>query len=218
VSAAFTYDVNLDFKQLQLGFMQQAFEKDSNNRNNEASLAVLRKLGAEMKPVSLPDSSVLPLKALSLIMYAEAGAAFDDLTRYNLDDAMVRQDERARPNALRQSRFIPAVEYIMANRHRYRLIQEMDKIFEEVDVILAPTRGSSQLLITNMTGHPVVVVPNGFDEKGRPQSITFIGKLYDEATILEVAHAFQEATGHEDQHPERFLPGSVEAVQASAAD
>jgi Asp-tRNA(Asn)/Glu-tRNA(Gln) amidotransferase A subunit family amidase len=218
VSAAFTYDGNLDFKQLQLGFMQQAFEKDSNNRNNEASLAVLRKLGAEMKPVSLPDSSVLPLKALSLIMYAEAGAAFDDLTRYNLDDAMVRQDERARPNALRQSRFIPAVEYIMANRHRYRLIQEMDKIFEEVDVIVAPTRGSSQLLITNMTGHPVVVVPNGFDEKGRPQSITFIGKLYDEATILEVAHAFQEATGHEDQHPERFLPGSVEAVQASAAD
>ncbi len=213
-SLPFTYYGNVDFTQLSFGFLEDYFEKDTVNFNNDASLEKLRDLGADLQAVSLPDSTTLPVKVLSLIMYAEAGAAFDDLTRYNLDDAMVKQDEKARPNALRQSRFIPAVEYIMANRYRYQLIQEMQALMEKVDVIVAPTQGFHQLLITNMTGHPVVVVPNGFDDKGRPQSITFIGKLYDEATILEVANAFQKATEHEDQHPEYFMQESL--VSASS--
>ncbi|MEK6477350.1 amidase [Catalinimonas sp. 4WD22] len=201
----FNYDGEVDFSNVRFGFLEDYFEEDTVNFNNDASLEKLRSLGANMKAVSMPDSTALPVKVLSLIMYAEAGAAFDDLTRYNLDDAMVRQDEGARPNALRQSRFIPAVEYIMANRYRYQLIQEMEKLMEEVDVIVAPTQGFRQLQITNMTGHPVVVVPNGFDDKGHPQSITFVGKLYDEATILEVAKAFQETTEHDEQHPEYFI-------------
>ena len=218
-SLPFRYDGNVDFSQLRFGFLEESFEKDTANKNNEATLATLRKLGADMQAVSLPDTSDLPLRALSLIMYAEAGAAFDDLTRYNLDDQMVRQDEGARPNALRQSRFIPAVEYVMANRYRYQLIQEMQKMMEEVDVIVAPSRSRDyyQLLITNMTGHPVVVVPNGFDKDGRPQSLTFIGKLYDEATILEVAKAFQEATEYDEQHPEMFLNEPVTALNAEEA-
>ncbi|WPP49270.1 amidase [Catalinimonas niigatensis] len=211
---AFNYDGKIDFSQIKFGFLEEYFEKDTINLNNDATLEKLRALGADMQAVSMPDSTTLPVKVLSLIMYAEAGAAFDDLTRYNLDDSMVKQDEGARPNALRQSRFIPAVEYIMANRYRYQLIQEMQALMEEVDVIVAPTQGFRQLLITNMTGHPVVVVPNGFDDKGRPQSITFVGKLYDEATILEVAKAFQEATEHEEQHPAFFFPDAPTALQA----
>lgn len=215
----FRYDGQIDFSQLSFGFLEESFEKDTINKNNEATLATLRKLGADMQAVSLPDTSDLPLRALSLIMYAEAGAAFDDLTRYNLDDKMVRQDEGSRPNALRQSRFIPAVEYIMANRYRQQLIQQMDSLLQESDVIVAPSRSRDyyQLLITNMTGHPVVVVPNGFDDEGRPQSVTFIGKLYDEATILEVAKAYQEATEHDEQHPEMFIGEPVTALNTEEA-
>jgi len=215
-SLPFRYDGQLDMSQLSFGMLATSFEKDTVNKNNEETLATLSSLGADMKAVSLPDTSALPLRALSLIMYAEAGAAFDDLTRFDKDDLMVRQDEGARPNALRQSRFIPAVEYIMANRYRYQLIQQMEKLMQKVDVIVAPSRSRDyyQLLITNMTGHPVVVVPNGFDDQGRPQSITFIGKLYDEATILEVARAYQQATEYDEQHPEMFLDGAMTAQQA----
>ncbi|MEQ9438283.1 MAG: amidase [Cyclobacteriaceae bacterium] len=210
VDAAFDYDGEVDLASLRFGSVKQYFEDDTvNQENNTQSLEVLQELGADLQAVSLPDSTTLPVKVLSLIMFAEAGAAFDDLTRSNLDDSLVRQDEGSRPNALRQSRFIPAVEYIQANRYRYQLIQAMDSLMQQYDVIVSPTRGFRQLLITNMTGHPVVVVPNGFDEKGHPQSITFIGKLYDEATILEVAHAYQQATDTEEQHPEFFLPQPI---------
>lgn len=210
VEASFAYDGEVDLAALRMGFVEKNFEKDTANQaNNEQALATLRELGANLTSVSLPDSSSLPVKVLSLIMFAEAGAAFDNLTRSNLDDSLVRQDERSRPNALRQSRFIPAVEYIQANRYRYQLIQAMDSLMQQYDVVVTSTRGGSQLLITNMTGHPVVVVPNGFDDEGHPQSITFIGNLYDEATILEVAHAYQQVTDIEDQHPEFFLPEIV---------
>jgi len=210
VDAAFAYDGKIDLSSLRMGMVEKYFEDDTvNQEHNEGVLTTLRELGADLQPVSLPDSSTLPVKVLSLIMYAEAGAAFDNLTRSNLDDSLVRQDERSRPNALRQSRFIPAVEYIQASRYRYQLVQAMDSLMQQYDVVATPTRGGRQLLITNMTGHPVVVVPIGFDDEGHPQSITFIGNLYDEATILEVAHAYQQATDTEDQHPEFFLPEAI---------
>ncbi len=206
----FDYDGEVDLSELRIGTVAKYFEDDTvNQEHNEQALNVLKNLGVDFQPVSLPDSTTLPVKVLSLIMFAEAGAAFDDLTRSNLDDSLVRQDERSRPNALRQSRFIPAVEYIQANRYRQQLIQAMDSLMQQYDVIISPTKGFRQLLITNMTGHPVVVVPIGFDEDGHPVSITFIGNLYDEATILEVAHAYQQATNTEDQHPEFFLPKVV---------
>jgi len=206
----FDYDGEVDLSELRIGTVAKYFEDDTvNQEHNEQALNVLKNLGVDFQPVSLPDSTTLPVKVLSLIMFAEAGAAFDDLTRSNLDDSLVRQDERSRPNALRQSRFIPAVEYIQANRYRQQLIQAMDSLMQQYDVIISPTKGFRQLLITNMTGHPVVVVPIGFDEDGHPVSITFIGNLYDEATILEVAHAYQQATNTEDQHPDFFLPKVV---------
>jgi len=214
----FAYDSEVDLSALRMGFVEKYFEKDTTAQaNNEQALATLREMGADLKPVDLPDSSTLPVKVLSLIMYAEAGAAFDDLTRSNRDDSLVRQDERSRPNALRQSRFIPAVEYIQANRYRYQLIQAMDSLMQQYDVVVTPTRGGRQLLITNMTGHPVVVVPIGFDDEGHPQSITFIGNLYDEATILEVAHTYQQATDTEDKHPEFFLPETIAENQGAGA-
>ncbi|MCK5034109.1 MAG: amidase, partial [Calditrichia bacterium] len=108
------------------------------------------------------------------------------------------------PNVFRAARFIPAVEYIQANRLRYTIIQEMEKIFEKVDVYIAPSFGGNNLLLTNLTSHPCVVLPNGFDEKGSPVSISFIGDLYEEAEILSVAKIYQDATDFHKKHPPLF--------------
>jgi Asp-tRNA(Asn)/Glu-tRNA(Gln) amidotransferase A subunit family amidase len=140
--------------------------------------------------------------ALPLILTVESAAAFDDLTRSGRDDMLVRQIKNAWPNVFRAARFVPAVEYIQANRIRYMLVQEMEKL--EVDVYITPSFGGSNLLLTNLTGHPCVVLPNGFSEAGTPTSITFMGRLFGEADVLSVAKAFQDATDYHQQHPPRF--------------
>ena len=112
---------------------------------------------------------------------------------------MVRQTRNAWPNVFRQARLVSAVEYLQANRVRYLLIQAMARLMSEIDLYVTPSHGES-LLLTNLTGHPCVVVPNGF-EKGLPTSITFTGRLFGEATMLAVAKAYQDATGFHTQHP-----------------
>ena len=112
---------------------------------------------------------------------------------------MVRQIRNAWPNVFRWSRFIPAVEYIQANRLRHIIIQEMAKL--DVDVYVAPSFGGNNLLLTNLTGHPCVVLPNGFNDEGKPVSISFIGRLYDEANLLAVSKAYQDATNFHEKHP-----------------
>jgi len=199
----FNYDGNKDVKALRVGYLQELFTPDSWNwKNDSVSLQVIRELGVEMEPVSLPDS--LPVQALFIILSAEASAAFDDLTRSDRDSLLVRQDARAWPNYFRASRFIPAVEYIQANRWRYLLIQEVYDAFKDYDVIVTPSFGGPQLLITNLTGNPCVVVPNGFNESGSPTSLSFIGNLYQEASLLSLAKAFQEATDFDEMHPEGY--------------
>ena len=101
---------------------------------------------------------------------------------------------------------MPGVEYVQANRLRSRLIEDMQRLFEENDIAayVAPSWHSRNLRITNLTGHPAVVVPTGF-RNGKPVSITFTGRLLDEATILELAHAFQQATSYHRQHPQWLM-------------
>ena len=118
---------------------------------------------------------------------------------------MVQQNQRSRANSLRQARFIPAVEYIQANRHRSILIEKFHKLISQYDVLISPTFGGRQLLLTNLTGHPSICLPNGFDDKGRPTSITLIGNLYDESSIINLAIAFQQATDHEEKYPPLFI-------------
>jgi Asp-tRNA(Asn)/Glu-tRNA(Gln) amidotransferase A subunit family amidase len=132
---------------------------------------------------------------------AEAGAAFDELTRSSKDDLLVRQIKDAWPNAFRLSRFIPAVEYVQANRVRYLIIQDMAKLMNDVDVYVTPSFGGDNLLLTNLTGHPCVVLPNGFTESGTLTSISFMGKLFGEAELLAVAKKYQDATGFHKKHP-----------------
>ena len=117
---------------------------------------------------------------------------------------MVRQVRDAWPNVFRASRFIPAVEYIQANRIRFMLIQELCKLFEQIDIYIAPSFAEDNLLLTNLSGHPCVVLPNGFDQKGNPASISIIGDLFDEGRLLAFANAYQRATTFHKQYPPHF--------------
>ncbi|NIM59742.1 MAG: amidase [Candidatus Aminicenantes bacterium] len=204
IDLPFNWDPSLDLKDIRIGYLKKAFEREykergyANKKNDEASLKVLRSLGVELIPFDLPE---IPVNVLSLIPHAEFAAAFDELTRSNRDDLLVRQTKRSRPNVFRQARLIPAVEYIQANRIRALLMQEMAQKMKGIDVYAAPSFGGSNILLTNFTGHPAVVVPNGFNEKESPTSILFIGNLYEEAKTLRVAKAFQNATDFHLKHP-----------------
>ena len=137
--------------------------------------------------------------------FAEAAAAFSELTLSNQDDLLVRQVERAWPNVFRQSRFIPAVEYIQANRVRTMIMGAMESVMDGVDVFITPSYGPRVLLTTNLTGHPAVTVPHGFDPDNTPTSISFVGKLFAESQLLRVAHAWQMATDYHTRRPPEFV-------------
>jgi Asp-tRNA(Asn)/Glu-tRNA(Gln) amidotransferase A subunit family amidase len=157
------------------------------------SLRVLRDLGVKLVPLKLPAK--YPLGPLRLIIGTEAAAAFDDLTRAGVTEGL-----NSWPETFRQGEFVPAVEYLRANRIRGLVMQEMKETMEQVDLYV----GGNDLLLTNMTGHPTAVLPNGFRKGPRgdlPKSITFTGRLYGEAELLAVAHAYQQATGHHLRHP-----------------
>jgi Asp-tRNA(Asn)/Glu-tRNA(Gln) amidotransferase A subunit family amidase len=158
-------------------------------------------MGLNLIPIELPK---FPTQALSFVLQAEAAAAFDVLTRSNKDDQLVRQVKSAWPNVFREARFIPAVEYINANRARTLLNQKMSELMEKIDVYIIPSFYGDNLLRTNLTGHPCVVVPNGFNKKGRPTSISFVGGLYSDGNTLAVAKAYQQATKWHKQYPSDF--------------
>ncbi len=197
--APFNYDPTINWKKLRIGYLKMEFDSVRFNKTiSDSVLTVLTSLGAKLVPIELPK---LPVEQLHIILSAEAAAAFDDLTRSGKDDSMVRQGKGAWPNSFRSARFIPAVEYIEANRVRYVVIQEMQKLMKDVDVYVAPSFGGSNLLLTNLTGHPCVVLPDGFTKEGTPTSISFIGQLFGEAKLLEVAKAYQDATDFHLKHP-----------------
>ncbi len=199
IDADFNYDSNLNIKKLRIGYLKNDFDSVKTGKEfNDATLSVLRKMGVELIPVELPK---FPVNDMAIILTAEASAAFDDLTRSNRDDLLVRQFKYAWPNIFRSGRFIPAVEYIQANRIRYELIQSMEKLMTKVDVYVAPNFEGDNLLLTNLSGHPCVVLPNGFSKKGTPTSITLIGKLFGEAELLGVAKKIQTATDFHLKHP-----------------
>ncbi len=203
VNMPFAYRPDVDLAKLRIGYLADAFaQEDSGGALNRAVLDVLRALGANLVPIALPDSTVEPL---GLILGVEAAAAFDELTVSGRDSLLVRQVRWAWPNVLRHSRLVPAVEYVQANRERWRLVQAMGELMDDIDVYVSPAFGGHNLLTTNLTGHPCVVLPDGFTGPGEPHSVTFIGRLYDEATLLGVARAFQEATDFHRRHPEAFV-------------
>jgi Asp-tRNA(Asn)/Glu-tRNA(Gln) amidotransferase A subunit family amidase len=194
----FNYRPDVDLSRLRIGYVKSEFDSLKEERAILLqALEDIQRLGARLVPIELPK---YPVNHLTVILSAEAGAAFDGLLRSRKTDLMVRQIKNAWPNEFRLSRFIPAVEYLQANRVRYLIIQEMASLLETVDIYIAPPFGDN-LLLTNLTGHPCVVLPCGFTEEGTPTSLTFIGKLFGEAELLAVARKYQQATGHHLKHP-----------------
>ncbi len=201
IAAPFQYAPMTSLKGMKIGCLDKPFGSDyANKANDVATLETLRKLGATLVPITLPAFNY---GALRLIIGVEGGAAFDELTRNNKDDLMVRQGKNAWPSTFRSARFVPAVEYLQANRIRTKLINEMHEILQKagVDVYMSPTYAGGNLTLTNLTGHPCVVLPNGFTAKGLPTSITFMGQLFNEGKVLAVAKAYQDATDWHKKHP-----------------
>jgi Asp-tRNA(Asn)/Glu-tRNA(Gln) amidotransferase A subunit family amidase len=191
--------------------------RDYDRRYDLAALDKLRAMGVNLIPVELPKN--LHYGAMTALLTAEAAAAFDDLTMSGRDKLLTEQGEEDWPNAFRVARFYPAVEYIQANRARTLAVQQMSALFEQVDVIVAPTNGM-QLVVTNLTGHPAIILPNGLrgDDApkppevdsgeedniggpGTPVSLTFLGGHYEDARLAAFANAYQQATGFHKLHP-----------------
>ena len=184
----------------------------------DAALAVLRnKMGVNLVPVEMPK---LPFGSMVPPLEAEGAAAFDELTRSGRDKLLTGQEPYDWPNQFRVARFYSAVDYIQAMRGRTLAIKAMDELFKQVDVIVTPSQGA-QLLATNLTGQPAIIVPNGLRGKdapeapkmddddfydaggpGTPVSLTFLGGLYSDGRLAAFAHAYQEMTGFEQLHPE----------------
>jgi Asp-tRNA(Asn)/Glu-tRNA(Gln) amidotransferase A subunit family amidase len=210
VSRPFVYPPQLDLAGLRLGYLAADFARDYRGQPQDlATLDWLREQGAELVPIALPD---LPIGSAAFVLSVEAAAAFDELTRSNRDDLLVRQIDDAWPNVFRAARFVPAVEYVQASRLRTLLTGAMVDLFADIDAYVAPSTEGDNLLLTNLTGHPTVVVPNGFAADGGPTSISFIGRPYDEATLLALAARYQQLTGFHRRHPPGFLPSDTAAT------
>ena len=252
--AAFNWDANFDWHTLRVGYLASAFEipervedtmppglypeerekwrKQLKHRKlararavydrsfDLAALDQLRDMGVKLIPVELPK---LPYDAMTSLLNAEAAAAFDQLTMTGSDKLLTQQGPDAWPNLFRTARFYPAVEYIQANRARKLAIEQMATIFRSVDILVAPS-GGEQLVVTNLTGHPAVIQPNGIRGNdapkspavdtgehdniggpGTPVSITFLSNLYQDAKLCAFARAYQRATDFYKMHPDMSI-------------
>ena len=193
----FNWDASADVSRLRVGVVRNVtFDGEAATqakKNHDDAVAVIRSLGVTLVPFELPD---VPLEAIDFIRYAETSAFFDDATRAGLVTQAERGPEDSRrPDEIRAGYFIPAVEFIQANRFRMRVMEQLDRAFGDLDMFI----GSNQPL-TNRTGHPVVSVPNGF-AGGSPTALHLTGKLFGEPEILLLAHAFQGKTNFHLQHP-----------------
>ncbi|WP_268033440.1 amidase [Algoriphagus sp. PAP.12] len=202
IAAAFNYDANLDPKKLKVGYFKPFFETERTSENDKRVLDELRNLGIELHPLEL-KTSVQPGPIVMMLM-VEGAAAFDDLTRLGWDDQLVAQHKNAWPNLFRAARFIPAVEYVNLSRQRTLLIQEMHELMKEYDVVVTPSFGGPQLQITNLTGHPALCMPNGFNDNGSPTSITLLGNLFEEDKLVLLGNYLQKNTDWQAKRPPLF--------------
>ncbi len=205
-SVPFAFNPDFPLSRLRIGYFANLFDADYSGRDaDNAALDALRGTGANLRPVTLETD--LPVGTLTSMLSVEAAAAFSDLTLSNRADELVRQTRNAWPHVFRAARLVPAVEYLQMARARTLLMQQMASVFADYDVIVSPSFSGNILGITNLTGHPCVVLPNAFNpvenqpDRRNPGSLSFIGALDQDAAALRVAHAFQQATDFHQQRP-----------------
>jgi Asp-tRNA(Asn)/Glu-tRNA(Gln) amidotransferase A subunit family amidase len=205
----FNWDAEADLAGLRVGYLRSSFDEDAVEEdpqnpqraardrqtmvNNRAALDTLRGLGVTLAPFDLPD---VPGGAIGFIVGTEAAAGFDVATVNGELDSMRAAPEESRwPDSFRASRFVSAVDYLQANRLRMQIIEQVHEALGDLDLFVG-----SDLGLTNFTGHPEISMPGGFFE-GSPTSLRFTGKLFGEAEMLRLAHAWQAATDYHLQHP-----------------
>jgi Asp-tRNA(Asn)/Glu-tRNA(Gln) amidotransferase A subunit family amidase len=209
VDAPFVWAPDTPMSRFRIGYVKSEIEDVPERLNDEQrksrmemnalmmdAVNVFRKLGAHVEPVSLPD---FPSNALNFILSAEAAASFDELTRRIAGKELTEESLGSWPGTFRASRFIPAVEYIRAQQARTLMMREWDTLMQGCDVILSSNQSAS-LGATNLTGHPSLTMKAGFLE-GRPRPLMLTGRLYDEATMLRIGLAYEQATDWDSMHP-----------------
>lgn len=189
VDRPFNWDGEASLQGLRIGYLQDAFGDDA-DANDLQTLEDLRAMGVDLKPVALPEHA--GMDALQMLLVDEA-AAFDELVQTGRIDMLIQDRDEPEDMLMRVARLIPAVEYLQIHRLRMLMMQGMERALREVDVYVAPHRGSNNTSATSLTGHPAISVPNGFDADGKPGGILFVGKLYGEAEMMTVARAYQDA-------------------------
>lgn len=184
----FVWPEKTDLSKLRVGYVKNSESIDERNE-----LRILREVGVQLIPITLPKE--LPVWELVPMLDVEAATMFDQVTREHITEGL-----NTWPDTFRAAQMIPAVEYVRASRVRSMLIQEMKSVFQKVDLYV----GGRDLGITNLTGHPTVVMPAGFVERNKvklPYSVTMTGDLYSESRLLAVAEAFQAETDFHKQQP-----------------
>lgn len=192
VDRPFLWPSRKPLKELRVGYFE-----DKGAATAEADLKVLRQLGVQLKPITLPWR--LASAIAGIILESEAATVFDDLTR-----AGVQEGIGSWAITFRRARFYTAVDYLRAQRLRTTLMRQMADLFQTIDVYV----GGNDLAIANLTGHPTICLPNGFNSNNTPTAITFTGALFGEADLLHLAKAYQEATGYHLRRPpeDKWLP------------
>ena len=188
VDRPFSWPLARDLRSLRVGYVET--KKPVKERDE---LSVLRDLGVKLIPIKLPDKQ--PVGALHLILTVEAATAFDELTRQGITEGLNQW-----PTTFRRGQFVSAGDYLRANRVRTLLMQEMHELMSRVDAYV----GGNDLQLANLTGHPTLVLPNGFQKRGgmeTPVALTFTGRLYGETELLALGHAYQQARGFHLRHP-----------------
>jgi Asp-tRNA(Asn)/Glu-tRNA(Gln) amidotransferase A subunit family amidase len=223
IEAPFGFDAEANIAGLKVGYLPEAFG-DGANEVDHAALAAARALAVEVVEVSLPP---LPYEALMNVVYAEAAAAFEELTLSGLDDTLKWQDDGAWPNTFRKARFLSAVDHVQLDRLRYRVMLALDDLFHSVDAVIGPFMTGPMLIASNFTGHPCLHLRAGFldlatrgaaslgsgklttgepDAAGRkfkvPQGVSLWGRLFEEGTILRLGMALERALGVAAIRPE----------------
>ena len=200
VDRPFSWPPRRALHDLRVGYMETSVAADQ-----RAELTILRDMGVQLVPVKLP--SELPTDAVTMMLGTEVGAVFDPLMRNGVTAGLNNW-----PKTFRKAQFIPAVEYLRASRVRTLMMRAMNELLQDIDLYVA----GDDLAMTNLTGHPTVVLPNGFRDRKNgekensvrtPTSISFTGRLYGETDLLAVAHHYQQATDNQLQRPpvEGFL-------------
>ena len=217
------FNAGASIKGLRLGYFPAWMKERPATEVDRAALETARKLGFDLVEVSIPD---WPYDSLNLILFAEAAAAFEELTLSGGLRELKAQVPDAWPNIFRQARFLSAVDFVQADRLRRKVANEMVRVFSEVDLLLVPSLRDEMLVITNFTGHPSLTLRAGFVEVSQarsdwapdpnhplptfspprrvPHGITLIGRLFDEGTLGTAGIALEQAFGAASERPKGF--------------